>query len=78
MKFLVKQDFLKKKVSSEKNGIPSTNITINEPVVYMARDVMILMWSNPFRGLLESPRNGRAQESLDFQGPPLPMALDAP
>jgi hypothetical protein len=40
-------------------------------VVYMVRDVMILMRKNPLLGLL--PFQG--QKSLDFQSPPLPMAL---
>jgi hypothetical protein len=31
----------------------STTLTINVPVVYMARDEMCLMRTNPFRGLLE-------------------------
>ncbi len=40
-------------------------ITINVPVVYMARDVKILMRENPFRGLLE----GLGPENRDFVGP---------
>jgi hypothetical protein len=47
-------------------------LTINVPVLHMARDIMILMQANPFRG----PRNGRVQKSLDFQGLPLPIALE--
>ncbi len=39
--------------------------TINVPVVYMARDVMILMRENPFRGPLE----GVGPENRDFFGP---------
>ena len=37
----------------------------------MVQDVMILMRTNPFRGPTPSngPRNGRAKNSLDFQGP---------
>jgi hypothetical protein len=38
--------------------------TINAPVVYMARDVMILMRANPFRGPLE----GAGPENRDFSG----------
>jgi hypothetical protein len=41
------------------------NITINVPVGYMARDVMILMGENPFRGPLE----GVGPEKRDFFGP---------
>jgi hypothetical protein len=37
-------------------------LTVNVPVVYMARDVMILMGENPFRGLLE----GAGPENQDF------------
>jgi hypothetical protein len=32
---------------------PADLLTNNVPVVYMARDVMILMWANLFRGQLE-------------------------
>jgi hypothetical protein len=39
-------------------------ITINVPVVYVARDVMILMRENPFRGPLE----GVGPENRDFLG----------
>jgi hypothetical protein len=51
----------------------STTVTINVPVVYMARDVIILMRANPFRGPLE----GVGREN---QGSPLPMArvMDLP
>jgi hypothetical protein len=31
-----------------------TVLSINVPVVYMGRDVMILMWENTFRGPLEA------------------------
>ncbi len=40
-------------------------LTINVAVVYMARDVMILMRENPFRGPLE----GEDPENRDFLGP---------
>jgi hypothetical protein len=40
-------------------------LTINAPVVYMARDVLILMRANPFRGPLE----GVGPENIDFFGP---------
>jgi hypothetical protein len=40
-------------------------LPINVPVVYMARDVMILMRAIPFRGPLE----GVGPESRDFLGP---------
>ncbi len=40
-------------------------IIINVPVVYIVRDVMILMRENPFRGPLE----GVDPENLDFFGP---------
>jgi hypothetical protein len=59
-------------------------LTINVPVVYMAWDVMILMWANPFRRLLEglAPRiktllgpHG-TRFARDFLGPPLPMARE--
>ncbi len=33
-------------------------LTINVPVVYMARDVLILMRENPLHGPLEGPRGG--------------------
>ncbi len=39
-------------------------VTINEPVVYMARDVMILMVTNPFR----EPLEGVGPENGDFFG----------
>ncbi len=39
-------------------------LTINVPVVYMARDVMILMRPNLFRGPLE----GVCPKNLDFLG----------
>jgi hypothetical protein len=58
-------------------------LTINVPVVYFERDVMILMWATSFtqaigRGVWALPF--QAQKSLDFQGPPLPMArvMDLP
>ncbi len=40
------------------------DLTINVPVVYMARDVMILMGANPFQGSLE----GVGPENQDFFG----------
>jgi hypothetical protein len=40
-------------------------MTFNVPVVYMARDVMILMRENPYRGPLE----GVGPENQDFFGP---------
>jgi hypothetical protein len=40
-------------------------VTINVPVVYMVRGVMILMWENLFRGPLE----GVGPENRDFFGP---------
>ncbi len=40
-------------------------ITINVPVVYIARDVMILMRENQFRG----PLKGLGPENRDFFGP---------
>ncbi len=40
-------------------------LTINVPVVRMARDVMILMGANPFRGALE----GVGPKNRDFFGP---------
>ncbi len=40
-------------------------ITINVPVVYMTRDVIILMWVNPF----QRPLEGVGPENLDFFGP---------
>ncbi len=33
--------------------IPSSITLINVPVVYKARDVMILMWANPLQGPLD-------------------------
>ncbi len=39
-------------------------VTINVPDVYMARDVMILMRENPFRG----PMEGVGPENQDFFG----------
>ncbi len=45
--------------------IQAKDITVNLPVVYMARDVMILMRENPFRGPLE----GVGPENRDFFGP---------
>jgi hypothetical protein len=44
-------------------------ITINVPVDYMVREVMIQMSTNPFREQLEE----MGLENRDFQGPPLPM-----
>ncbi len=41
------------------------NLTINVPVVYMVRDVMILMRANLFRG----PSEGEGPENLDVFGP---------
>ncbi len=38
---------------------------MNVPVVYMARDVMILMGENPIRGTFE----GVGPENQDFFGP---------
>ncbi len=43
----------------------ASKLTINVPVVYMARDVIILMRANPFRGPLE----GVGPENRDFLGP---------
>ncbi len=40
-------------------------VTINVPVVYMARDVMILMRANPLQGPLEEV----GPENRDFLGP---------
>ncbi len=40
-------------------------LTINVPVVYMARGVMILMRENPFR----EPLEGVGPENRDFFGP---------
>ncbi len=40
-------------------------LTINVPVVYITRDVMILMWANPLQGPLE----GVSPENRDFFGP---------
>jgi hypothetical protein len=57
-------------------------ITINVPVVFMARYVMVLRRATSLRGTLDffGPKwhslrscHFRAQKSLDFQGPPLPM-----
>jgi hypothetical protein len=42
-----------------------SSITINVPVVFMGRDVMILMQANPFQGPLE----GVGPENRDFFGP---------
>jgi hypothetical protein len=52
--------------------------TFNVHVVYIARDIN----DSDARKSISSaigevgPRNGRAQKSLDFQGPPLPMAIE--
>jgi hypothetical protein len=57
-------------------------ITINVPVVFMARYVMVLRRATSLRGALDffGPKchslrlcHFRAQKSLDFQGPPIPM-----
>ncbi len=40
----------------------AVHLDINVPVVYMARDVMILMWANPLQGPLE----GVGLENRDF------------
>jgi hypothetical protein len=56
-------------------------ITINVPVVFMARYVMVLRGATSLRGALEGVgQRGEgegsaiwAQKSRDFQGPPLPM-----
>ncbi len=40
-------------------------LTINVPVVYMVRGIIILMQENPFRGPLE----GVGPENQDFFGP---------
>jgi hypothetical protein len=48
-----------------KRGWLTEIVTINVPVVYMVRGVMILMWENPFRGPLE----GVGPEYRDFFGP---------
>ncbi len=46
------------------------------PVVYMALGVMILMRANPLQGPATFwARCHTEPKSLDFQGPPLPMAL---
>jgi hypothetical protein len=49
-------------------------LTTNVPLVYMAKDVMILMQANPFRGPL------KWVYPEDFHDQPLPMArlLDFP
>ncbi len=44
---------------------PVLCITINVPVVYMARDIMVLMLANLLQGLLE----GVGPESQDFLKP---------
>jgi hypothetical protein len=44
---------------------PKKELTINVPVVYIARDIMILMRENPFR----MPLEGVGPESRDFFGP---------
>jgi hypothetical protein len=51
--------------------------TTNVPVVFMARYVMILRGATSLLGALEGVRSClfRAQKSLDFQGPSLPMPL---
>ncbi len=61
-------------------------VTITVPVVYMARDGMILMRANPLRVKCQLEWEGPematsdasaiwALKSLDFQGPTLPMVL---
>jgi hypothetical protein len=45
-------------------------LTINVPVVYMARDVMILWRANPFRGTLD----GAGPENRDFFDPECSVA----
>jgi hypothetical protein len=40
-------------VAAGRRGKGDRKLTINVPVVYTARDVMILMGENPFRGPLE-------------------------
>ncbi len=46
-------------IVQNKNIHVEEKLTINVPVVRMARDVMILMGANPFRGPLEGggPKN---------------------
>jgi hypothetical protein len=59
-------------------------LTINVPVVYMRRDEYDFDVGNihfePFgpkwHSLRSWPCHFRARKSLDFQGPPLPMALE--
>jgi hypothetical protein len=61
----------KKQTRTHFRGISSNGfkLTINVPVVYMARNVMILMRENPFRGSLE----GVGPENRDFLGPEMAM-----
>ncbi len=44
------------------------DVTINVPVVYIARDIMILMQANP----LQRPLEGVGPENQDFLGPERP------
>ncbi len=53
---------------SSSNIIFKLGITINEPVVYMARDVMILMRASPFRGPLEGVWSMKIETFLALEG----------
>ncbi len=57
-------------MSGGRRGKDDRKLTINVPVVYMARDVMILMGENPFLGPLE----GVGPENRDFLGPEMTTA----
>ncbi len=56
---------------SAKGTYSVVRITINVPVVFMARYVMVLRGVTSLRGHWK----GWAQKCRDFQGPPLPMPL---
>ncbi len=47
------------------SGLDCDSLTINVPVVYMARDVIILTRANP----LQVPLEGVGPENRDFFGP---------
>ncbi len=46
-------------------------LTISVAVVYMARDIIMLMWTNPFRGSLEEvgPKDFRLSGPTPSNGP---------
>jgi hypothetical protein len=52
-------------LSNKHEANTEEEITINVPVVYMARKVVILMWANP----LPRPLEGVGPEFQDFFGP---------